>query len=40
MIKKSREDVACYKMAAWGETAETGGELMSVAQGLSCGEVR
>lgn len=40
MIKESREDVAHDKMAAGGKTTETGGELIRVAQGLSCGEVR
>jgi len=40
MIRESQEDVACYKMAAWWEMAETGGELISVDQGLSCVEVR
>lgn len=40
MIKESQGDVARYNMAAWGETAEMGGELIGVAQGRSCGEVR
>lgn len=34
------DDVAQYKMAAWGETAETMWEFISVAQGLRCGEMR